>query len=340
MEIQNKRMGMRRLKNRNGKTRSRGWLAGLLGLLCVSLCALSGCSEGTALPESKRTEKGYSMAQIRMIASTEKNRYEALCTDALWQAKAGSQGESFERYLKTQLQSFLDEMKVMNLLAEETEISLTPQEQSAMMEAAAEYYQALSAEDIARMELTREEVQALYLDYCLAEKLVTELTGDLSLEVSDSEAKVIVLLQAEARTEEAAEAFLAAASAEGAEFERCATERGLSVTERRLGRKEEGAEYEAAAFSLEEGELSPVIAGEDAYYVVKCLNAYDREATAERKEQIYEGRRQKAFRDLYDSYRKDLRIVYSGDPFEKLDMKSEGCEAEADFFAIYQKHSS
>lgn len=311
----------------------------LLVLLCFCTGLLFGCSQGTVLPESRRSEKGYSAAQIRMIASTEKNRYEALCTEEIWQAEVGEQRESFEHYLKTQLQSFMDEMKVMNLLAAERDISLTPQEQTAMAEASEEYYQALSDKDIARMELSLEEVQALYADYCLAEKLVTELTGALSLEVSDSEAKVITILQAEAKGEEAAEAFLTAVLAEGADFERCAAERGLLVTERKLGRKEEGADYELAVFSLETGEISSVIAENGAYYVVKCLNSYDREATAERKERIYEGRRQKAFRDLYDSYREDIRIVYSGDPFEKLEMKSERCEAAADFFAIYETHA-
>lgn len=339
MKIRTERIEQKTSKKQRRGERFKTGTVLFFALSCLCAGMLSGCSEGTVLPESKRSEKGYSAAQIRMIASTEKNRYEALCTAAIWQAEIGEQGESFEHYLKTQLQNFMDEMKVMNLLAAEKDISLTPQEQTAMNAAAEEYYQALSEKDIARMELNLEEAQALYADYCLAEKLVTELTGALSLEVSDSEAKVIELLQAEAKGEEAAEAFLTAVTVEGADFERCAVERGLSVTERKLGRKEEGADYEMTAFSLETGEISPVIEENGAYYVVKCLNSYDREATAERKERIYEGRRQKAFRDLYDSYRADLRIVYSGDPFEKLDMEAETCETGADFFEIYEAHA-
>lgn len=319
----------------------KGQRKGML-LLAAALCAgsLSGCAGGVSLPGSVKSEKGYSTAQIQMIASTEKNRYEALCSEELWQVELGTDGETFEGYIKAQLHSFMDEMKVMNLLAAEKGISATQQEQAAMAEAAAEYYGLLSAEDIARMELTLEEVQSLYMDYCVAEKLVTELTGDMSLEVSDSEAKVITLLQAEAETQAEADAFLAAATEDGTNFLRCAEEYGLVVTERTLGRKEEAAAYEDAVFSLETEEISPVLSVNGTYYVVKCTNSYDREKTAERKMQIYEERRQKAFQDLYQSYREELRIVYSGDPFEKLDMQTISCEKEADFFEIYKKYAA
>lgn len=311
----------------------------LLTVLCLCAGSLAGCSSGVSLPGGKRNEKGYSAPQIMMIASTEKNRYEKICTDALWNVEIGGEGECFETYLKGQIQNFMDEMKIMNLLAEEKGVTLTPQELGAMTAAAEEYYGALSAEDIARMELTMEDVQALYEDYCVAEKLVTELTGDMNLEVSDSEAKIIVVQQAAAADFQEAGALQKAASEENADFERCAAEAGLAVTERTLGRKEETEAYENIVFSLETGEVSPVIESDGVYYVVKCINAYDREATAARKERIYEERRQKAFRDLYDSYRQEVRISYSGAPFEKLDMNMEGCAGAADFFEIYEKHA-
>ena len=306
---------------------------------CLAAGSLTGCSSGVSLPGGRRSEKGYSAAQIRMIASTEKNRYEEICTEQIWDVEVGEESERFEAYLKEQIRHFMDEMKVMNLLAEEKGIALTPQELAAMTAAAEEYYGALSADEAARMELTPEDVQALYEDYCVAEKLVTELTGDMKLEVSDSEAKVIVVKQAAAADREEAEAFREKAAEDGADFERCAAEAGLAVTDRTLGRKEETAEYENAVFALETEEVGPVIAGDGIYYVVKCVNAYDREATAARKARIYEERRQKAFRDLYDSYRKEIRIAYSGDPFEKLDMKTDGCAQAADFFEIYEKYA-
>lgn len=329
---------MIRMKWKKDRRRKQGVLLALCTLL--SLGSISGCSRSVALSGGKRTEKGYSMAQILMIASTEKKRYEEVCTDGIWDVDLGEEGETFEDYLKGKIRNFMDEMKVMNLMAEEREIGLTPQEQAAMTEAAEEYYKALTASDRERMEITQEEVQKLFENYCVAEKLVQELTEGMNLEVSDSEAKVIVIQEAEAEERQAAEAFRAKAAEETEDFSAVAEAAGIPVTERALGRKEEIASYEDAAFALASGEISPVIEEDGSFYVLKCISDYDREATALRKEQIYTQRRQKAFRDLYDSYRQEIRISYSGDPFEKLQMKMDDLAEDADFFEIYQRYIS
>lgn len=278
------------------------------------------------------------MPQILVIASTERKRYEDVCTDQIWDVMLAGEDKTFGDYLKSQLRTFLDEMKIMNLMAEERDIRLTPQEQTAMSEAAQEYYGALTAADREHMELTEEEVLELYEDYCMAEKLVQELTEGMNLEVSDSEAKVIVVQEVKTEERQAAETLQAAASEEGADFSALAEAAGLTVTERSLGRKEESAAYEEAAFSLSAGEVSVPVEKDGSYYVIKCVNEYDREATALHKEQICTNRRQKAFRDLYDSYCQEIRISYSGVSFEKLQMKTEKVAEEADFFEIYQKH--
>ena len=53
------------------------------------------------------------------------------------------------------------------------------------------------AVSLARMGISIEDVQIMYEEYCLANKMVTETTKDMDLEISDSEAKVIVLQQIE-----------------------------------------------------------------------------------------------------------------------------------------------
>lgn len=303
----------------------------------LGMCCLAGCSSAS-LSVGKKTEKGYSMPQILVIASTERKRYEDVCTDQIWDVTLDGEDKTFEEYLKGQLQTFLDELKIMNLMAEEREISLTPQEQTAMSEAAEEYFGVLTAAEREHMELTEEAVLELYEDYCMAEKLVQELTEGMNLEVSDSEAKVIVVQEVKTKERQAAETLQAEASEEGTDFSALAEAAGLSVTERSLGRNEESAAYEEAAFALAAGEVSAPVEQDGSFYVLKCVNEYDREATALRKEQIYEKRRQKAFRDLYDSYCQEIRISYSGAPFEKLQLKTEKVAEAADFFEIYQKH--
>ena len=85
----------------------------------------------------------------------------------------------------------MDELKVMNLLAEEREVALTAEERAAMAEASQVYYERLTDADISYMGVTRESVKSLFEDYRLAEKLVEDVTAGIDLEVSDSEAKMI-----------------------------------------------------------------------------------------------------------------------------------------------------
>ena len=47
-----------------------------------------------------------------VIAMTEKKRYEEVCTDQIWGVSVGEKGDDFETYLKKQIRSFMDELKV------------------------------------------------------------------------------------------------------------------------------------------------------------------------------------------------------------------------------------
>lgn len=308
-------------------------------VLASAACLLSGCKKGVALMADGKVEKGYSLPQIMVIAMTEKNRYEDVCTEQIWDVKVQEGEETFKTLLTEQLQSFMEEMKIMNLLAQEKQISLTSEERADMEQAAEEYYQALTASDIEYMGVTKEDVQTVFEDYRLASKLVDELTGDVSLEVSDSEAKVITIQQAVTENRDTAEALAVSASAEGADFQKSASDAGLSVTTRQLGRAEESKDFEDAAFALVSGQVSGVIESDGSYYVLKCVSDYDEAATVERKARIYQERKWKAFTEIYDGFKSGINLTYSGDPWKKLDFTEQEVAENADFFAIYKKYT-
>ena len=322
--------------------RGRAFLFCRLGsvfLTAALFAGLCGCGQGAALAVGKKSEKGYSLPEIMIIAATEKNRYEKVCTAQIWDAPVGEDAGTFEDYLKGEIRSFLEEVKAMTLLAKEKEISLSAEERADMSEAAEEYYSLLTEEDIRYMGTEPEDVRTMFEDYCLAEKLVGELTGDLNLEVSDSEAKVIQIEQAETSDQQAAEALAAAASQEGADFSTCADELGITVKERALGRGEETEEIEEAAFALMDGQTSAVISQGEMYYVIHCLEDYDTEATDERKKLIFEERKKRAFQDIYADFRENLEITYTDSLWEDLDLTSGSFGQAADFFEIYEKYT-
>ena len=81
-----------------------------------------------------------------------------------------------------------------------------------------------------------------------------------------------------------------------------------------------------------------MIESNGTYYVIKCISDYDEEATAARKKIIFEERKRKAFREIYDSFREGINLTYSGDPWNKLELGSGRYAAGADFFEIYRKY--
>lgn len=307
--------------------------------LIFSMGVLTGCEQGdTTLSIGKKNEKGYSRAEVMVIAMTEKKRYEEVCTDQIWGVKVGEKGNDFEKHLKKQIRSFMDELKIMNVMAVDKGISLTSEERSAMDQAAVEYFSRLPQSVKNTYGITEADVQRVYEDYGLAEKLAAKLTDSVALEVSDSDAKVIHVSQVKTSDKGTAEAFWKAASQENADFQSCAEEAELTVTDRTLGRAEESETYEKVAFSLSEGEVSQVFQIENEYYVLKCTDDYDEDETAARKEKIYEERKKIAFQDIYDQFSSSISVSYSSGLWDSLDLTETIEENDADFFEIYEEY--
>lgn len=315
-----------------GKRRRR-WLA-LAAAIFMVPAVLSGCG---SVPLSVTGGGGcYTMPQTMMIVTTERNRYEEVYTDVIWDADAD--GETFDRYLLSQIQAFLENMREMNLLADQRSVELSAGDRESMGQAAQEYFEALSAADREALGITLEDARLMYEEYCLANQLVESLTEDMSLEVSDNEARVAVIREARTSDQEAAQAAAVALAADGTDFDRAMAEAGLEVKERSLGRGESSPAYEEAVFALEEGQIGNALTdGEDTCFV-QSVTPYDREATEVRKQQIYAERKRGAFRQIFEQFGERVKAAYPDGFFDGISFDGEKTASEADFFEIYKKY--
>ena len=124
--------------------------------------------------------------------------------------------------------------------------------------------------------LTEEKAEALYTDYWTAEKLVETITGDMNLEVSDSEAKVISVAQIQVSDRTRAEEIRSKIQEEGMDFFAAAKEYSEDPEiKKQLWYGLMGEEYEKTAFSMVSGEVSPVVEDGGKYYILRCENDYD-----------------------------------------------------------------
>ncbi len=120
----------------------------------------------------------------------------------------------------------MDELKIMNLLAADRGF---PDFRGAGGDGPGSsrvFFGRLPQSAIDSMGVTEADVQHIYEDYGLAEKLAGQLTDNVALEVSDSEAKVIHVSQIKTSDESEADAFQRAASQEDADFSPVPRRRG------------------------------------------------------------------------------------------------------------------
>ncbi len=315
------------------KRRGRIFLA-VLALIAL----LTGCKADIPIVSEIAETKAYTLPQSMIILATERNRYQTIYTSQIWGIDLPGD-QNFETYLVDQVKEFLQEMKMMNLLAENKGVTLTSGEKEEVRKASDEYFESLTKEDISYMKVTQEDVKTMYEQYYLSNKVVTELTKDMSLEISDSEAKVIVVDQIVLKDKEQADHVLSLVTAQGADFTALAREYSSEETvERHIGRGEVSKPYEEAAFALLAEEISPVVEDKGKYYIIKCVNDYDETATQERKSGLYRTRKKEAFDQIYNKYKEEHPITFSNEIWKDVKFSKEDKTTTTNFFEIYKKY--
>lgn len=297
-----------------------------------------GCSKKEVPSGAETLETvGYTRSQMMVIALTERNRYEQVYTDRIWDAIM-EDGDTFGRYLLGQVRTFLENMKTMTLLAKDREISLSSGESDRVRRVARNYYSSLSRSEIEYLGISEEDIVTLYEDYYIANKVVEVLTEGLDLEVSDSEAKVITIRLAETGDRVKAETVYGRMMEEGSDFSAVVRDvTGASPLERKLWRGEEPEALEEAAFNLASGEISPVVESDGMYYIIQCVNDYEMDATRERKTQIYKERKNWAFQQIYGQFENEHRVSISDEEWSQVTFEGGEQVVTSDFFELYQE---
>lgn len=306
----------------------------------LALFLLAGCGPREASMEGERAaEADYTQGQIMVIAATERNRYQNIYTSQLWQVEADPEGNTFEEVLKDQMGRFLVELATVDQMAQEQGVELTSQEEDSLKSLSQEYYAGLTQEDLDYMGVAQDEVYDLYCMYYRADKMVEEMTQGQNLEVSDAEAKVIEIQQIRLDTREEAEEVLTLAQEEEADFASLGARYSAdSQLARSMEWSEEMDALGEAAFALEQDAVSGIVEQDGGYYILKCVNAYDQEATAVRKERLAQEKKSEAFSGIYEPYAAEHVVVLAADTWESVDFSlGEGCTTD-NFFSLYQSY--
>lgn len=338
--------------------------AAALSLAALMCLPLSGCSRlkntefilTTGLSGDQLFKVGKSVCTLpeaMIYVGAYEKQYEDVYGVEMWEHDFG--GVTLEEYVKGNIISQLATIKAMTLLAEEYEVALEKEDQERVREAAWAYYGSLSEQEREWMGLKEEDVERLYEVHLLANRVYEKITRDVNTEVSDDEARVITVQQILLKTthaggeeyssEEKQDAYgkaqgLLEQITEGREFLTVASiynqDEQITCT---FGRGEKEAPYEEAAFALEKEQVSGIIETDKGYYILKCTENFDREATEQNKTAMVEKRRDSIFQQVYDELIANTTSEFNRQLWEKVHFGGYSKEYTGkDFFQVYEEY--
>ena len=300
--------------------------------ICLSASVISGCGKKeektdvvltTAFEDNELfriDDKNCLMEEAGVYMRSAGSRYQDVFGEEIW--KQNFNGKTLENELKDTTLARLAQIKSMDILADEWDISLSDEEIEKTKEAASVYYDLMSDEEKRYMGVTEELLQKMYAEYALADKIYKEVTRNVKPEISDDEARSITVKQILFKTSSLDEkgnrkeysehdkkdAYKRASDCleqarNGADFD--------SLTEKyneddqntyTFGKGVMPEEFEKAAFNLDTDEISNRVETGYGYHIIKCISSFDQEETDANKERIVTERKKEAFNRVYDEF--------------------------------------
>lgn len=309
----------------------------IAALELLTMLGLGGC-KGMELENKTEMVEEYTEPQAMILIANERNRYEEIYSDKIWSVKVGDEESGFDKLTVQNVKDFMEELELLNLLAADRGISVNSSERDLIRRVTDEYMDGLTEADLDYMGCSREDVQTLYTDYYIAEKLVNSITSNVDTEISDSEVKVIRIAMIGTSDLKKAKAILKRIKIDGESFSAMASRYNeLDENEMTLMRSDKPNLIEKTAFALEEGQTSNILAVGDMYYIINCVDGYDDQATSERKERLSKAINTKAVREILEPYRREHLIQFMNKFWNEIDFSVPSGSTADNFFDVYNK---
>lgn len=314
--------------------------------LCAALllgAVSTGCSKGDSIVPQITTKQvlkvdgeHYSLPQAKVYLVNYQNLYGTVAGVDLWEQ--GNQNGSLEEYVKSLTISQLTKILSMDSLAKSREIVLEEPELANVQKAAKAYYNSLNDQELAYLEVDETDIQKLYEDYALAQKLYGILTADINSEVSDDEARIMDAMQIMVTDKKTAKE-IKKALADGGDFSTLASSYNeAEEVAIQFGRGVLPKEVEKAAFALDNAETSDCIHTEEGYYFIHCVNKFNEELTDANKLKIVQQREKAAFGDVYNAYSRSISKKLYQAVWDKIKVERSDKITTDSFFSVYQEY--
>ncbi|MCR5556200.1 MAG: peptidyl-prolyl cis-trans isomerase [Butyrivibrio sp.] len=298
-----------------------------------------------------------SLTEIMVYLVNTQDGYETYIGRDVWKKETDT--GTIETRLKESVLAKVAQIKAMNLLAQENNISLSDAEISLAQQAADEYYSTLSDADIAAMNnVTLDEIAKIYEEQALAGKLYKYIIRDINPEISDDEARTITVEQillktyslnaqgervdfSDAKKREVyakARSILTSLSEDNSFEELMSEYNEADESTISFGKGEKEEVYENAAFNLGTEEVSGVIDTNDGYVILKCITTFNKEETEANKIKIVAQRKREVFGTQYDTFVSTLTKELNQKLWDSITLVDDENVTTSQLIEIYDKY--
>ncbi|MGI6108103.1 MAG: foldase protein PrsA [Lachnospiraceae bacterium] len=234
-----------------------------------------------------------------------------------------------------------DEVTALILLgdiAADNGTELTEEESTLCSEAAREYYETLSDQEISYTGAALEDVETLYRQYRVAQDMIAQLTADAYLDISDNDRRVINI-QALCVSDEPLAEELHQELADGADFTRLARENSLlGQIEFQVSRGELNPLLEEPAFLLDTDEISEVIPVDGYYYILKCVNDFNESESRKNESRVLDIARYSQWSQDVISYSENDRVLFLDSYWDEMTFTDTDQLTADGLYTIYLKY--
>lgn len=232
----------------------------------------------------------------------------------------------------------------LSAMAETKGIELTEKETEKIVKAASTYYDSLTPEEKEYTGADVTDVEKIYTNYFLAEKLYAHTTENIGAKISDEEARVIKIQYIRMNSKKTQESKIRLTLENVTDlvnggyqlFSREAKQYSEDNTFEKVIKKNDTlATYEKEAFSLNSTEMSNIIQDGDDYYLVYCVESYIKNETEKNKQSIINKEKSDYFIKQYNEFLENAETDFNTKAVKKITLSEEQNVNNATLIKVY-----
>lgn len=246
---------------------------------------------------------------LAMLA-TEKQYKADFGEDVDWKAYV-DENITIEEFVKEKVKEDITVKYTLAAMAEKNNITLSDEEKTDISNRASDDFASLTEKEKNYTEAALDDVETLYTNYQLADKVYSKLTENVGNDISEEDARVIKIQYIRmdssstkvSKIKSTLKEIKSVVEGGYQEFSREAKQYSNDDSiEREIKKSEASAAYEITAFQLTKGKVSDIIEDGNNYYLVYCVDNYMKDETAANKQEMIENAKEQIFNEQYNKF--------------------------------------